>query len=596
MKRLISLFTVAASVFWGTLGMSEVKIEYGIDVAQNFSVLRAFDLNDDGNNPISTRGDIGSLTEFTNNAGNGSGETVKWFDTLLAFNGSGSVKGWAGNDVSLNLRVVSQFDWMGTQTSSDMNTRPGSTGIAAGPYMTGANLFSVSLNKANVKFDDFLGTPVDLTIGRQNIWLGKGFVMGSRILAHGPTAYAGGLAPSGSVARIGTAIGATGAITGLNGQVTAAQAGNLPIGTSSGGVIHAPQYADYTGFDAVRVDTQWKDFYFNGGYGLVATALTQTASAHTNGGQIRDIASDNDEDFVFANLGYQAPKKVKYPWNAETYFILNIDREPITDQQAIVRGAGTQTKDQIHTVGIRGNIDFPSPSLSFWKEAKIENVGLFGEWARQYGVLGAASPDSISGRDRDAFAVNLGVDVNISGKYTPRVGAEYVEFSGPTLNSIESADGNIQILDNVDWTVWDPVFRGTFPTMIMDFLETFYLTDTLGGDAYQSAVNSGKVDAGFTNRRLLIAKAGFSPTNKFDADGKVIFARLSRDATNMGGDRNLGVEFDANLGYKISQKVRWTLDGAIFVPGGYYNVPTASHSDTGKTNAWIFRTGFKFSI
>lgn len=587
MKKLLSIVLGALFIIWGGLSFAEAKLDYSIDVEQNFSYMGNFDLNDDGNNPIATRGDAGAAAPFTAATGESSGDSVRWFDTLLAFNGNASVQGWGGNDVIFHLRLVSQFDWLGAQTSSDLNARPTSHGASAGPYITGGNLFALSLNQASVKFEEFAGLPVDLTVGRQNIWFGKGFVLGSRIFGHGPAIYAGGIAPSGSKPHNNTLV------TGVNGQVNTAQAGNLPVGTSSGGVLHAPQYADFTGFDAVKLDFDWKQFYLNGGYALVASALSQAVGGHATA-LVRDVASDNDEDLVFVNAGLKSREMAKYPWNVEAYWLMNTDREPLTDQQVAAAGVGSTTKDQVFTTGGRGDVNFPKAWEGF------QNVELFAEYAHQYGVLGAAEPDSVRGRDRKAWAANAGLDVKLSSMYTPSFGFEYVVYSGPGAGSIEDDDGAISVADITDWTAWDPAFRGKHFTMIMDFLDVFYLTDTIGFDATPStgSIDDGKVDAGFTNRKLYIAKAGFNPWNRVDLGGKAIWGELSEQAATQGTNRNLGAEVDLSFGYKVSNKIRWTVDGGIFFPGDYYEnrMPRSTADDGGESNAWIGRTGFKFSI
>ena len=121
MKKFISIFAFAFLVLYGAIGSSAVKLDYSIDVGQNFNWSRYDDLNNDENNAVATAGDIGGgVTNGTGEStfGNRSGDDRFWFETLLGFNGSASVKGFAGSNASLNFRVVSQFDWMGAQTNA----------------------------------------------------------------------------------------------------------------------------------------------------------------------------------------------------------------------------------------------------------------------------------------------------------------------------------------------------------------------------------------------------------------------------------------------------------------------------------------------
>ena len=219
MRKSLSLFAILFFVLWASTGYSEIKVDWGLDFGQSLNLIRGFDLNDDNNNPVATRGDI------TGRRGVGSSERVDWFNTLLALNGDASVKGYGGGNAGLHFRIASHFDWLGAQTAGPATNSTPSAGGGLGIYrVDGTNPLGFSVNQLYVKFEDFASLPFDATIGRQNIKLGRGFVLGSRVIGAGPTFYAAGIGPSGSQ-RTATASG----ITRGNGQINNANAGNLPI-------------------------------------------------------------------------------------------------------------------------------------------------------------------------------------------------------------------------------------------------------------------------------------------------------------------------------------------------------------------------------
>ena len=585
MKKTVLLFVVLFSFAWGINGYSEAKLNYGLDVGQNFYWTKGLDLHDDGNNPVATRGDT------TDTRGIGSGESNQWFETLLALNADASVKGLGGGDVGLHLRVASQFDWLGAQTSTDSNSTPGSTGIVgAGNYTnTGTNAFGFNVNQLYVKFNDFAGLPFDFTLGRQNLKLGRGFVLGDRLLGASSTVHASGQAKSG--ARQGP----TGVGTGHNGQVSAGQAGGLPIGSSTPGILNAPEHGDFTGFDAARFDVKYKDFYANTGYALIASALTQTATGSVAGSAVRDIGARDDEELLFANVGVATDKFLNTPWTTELYVLRNTDREPMTDKNNGGANSLLGKKDLVRTYGARGDVEFKNV-LSWFSSIKP-----FAEYAIQRGELGSQPTDGALGRNRRATGWDTGVDFKVDAKYSPWFSLETMYFSGPKTGEVEPDNALQDVAAGTPWHAWDSQFRSNRPGLIMAYADTLYLTDRAATDATAGTPQQGLVDSALTNRWTLLGSVGFKPIEKLDVSLTYLFARLPEEPSGSPTgtttpSKVVGTELDGFFAYKFSKDVTWNLQAGWFDPGNYYRVPTNSGVGDADRDAFLVGTGFKFSI
>ena len=414
MKK-FTYFILAGMLFvWSQDAFSAFK--WSADASQSFTFRDHFDLNNDGNNAVQTRG----LLTF-----NGTGaDSENFFTTLLGINGQWDLV----KDTSLAFRVASQFDWLGTNTAGPaMDAQPGSgspnTGNSA---LGGLNTFNLMVNQLFLNFNDFAGFPVNLRFGRQNVVLGKGFVLANRLFGAGSTIYGAGIAPSGSNAAAN------------NGQNQDANAGNLPLDAISGGSLLSPETSDFTGFDGLTANLHLMNNKLNldFGYLLIASALTEADLTNGSGtlasGQ-RDLGADDDETLWFANLGYKERK-----WNAEAYALYNHDREPYGDRNAAVAGSDYKS-DHIWTLGLRGDLDF---GTGMWK---FKKVNVYGEGAYQLGKLGSGWSQTANQRDRQAAALNVGADAWLDMAYAPMFGLEAIYYSGMNPDKIEPND-NVESL------------------------------------------------------------------------------------------------------------------------------------------------------
>jgi hypothetical protein len=149
------------------------------------------------------------------------------------------------DNVSTYIRLINERDWNAKYNT----TAPGNT-------------FDILLDEAYITLKEMLYAPLTVKIGRQNIWLGKGFVIGN----------------SGNWG-----------------------AGNLP------GTIN--EYSDMTAFDAIRATLDYDPWTVDLIYAKIGDGTGLTSN--------RD-----DVDLYVANIGYDF---TKYDAEAEAYYIYRND-------------------------------------------------------------------------------------------------------------------------------------------------------------------------------------------------------------------------------------------------------------------------------
>ncbi len=203
------------------------------------------------------------------------------------------------DNVSTVIRLLNQRDW---NVSHDVNIQP-TTSLAPngrGGYTPNANEFDVMVDLAYVQLKNFIYSPLTLTIGRQNLWFGRGFIIGANQQNPGNNG--------------------TGAntIQGLSGL-----AGNLS----------APEYTAINSFDAVKAVLDYDPWTITGIYSIIQEGSVQ--------------ARDNI-DLWGLNVGY---KFNQMNGEAEAYWFYKSDRSI-----QVFSGIKENTND-VHTIGIRGSFD-----------------------------------------------------------------------------------------------------------------------------------------------------------------------------------------------------------------------------------------------
>ena len=86
------------------------------------------------------------------------------------------------DNVQTVIRLVNQRDWNVYSTSgTDFNSTTTLATNGRGGYVANGSEFDVIVDLAYVTLKDFIYSPLTLTIGRQNLWFGKGFIVGANL-------------------------------------------------------------------------------------------------------------------------------------------------------------------------------------------------------------------------------------------------------------------------------------------------------------------------------------------------------------------------------------------------------------------------------
>ena len=198
-------------------------------------------------------------------------------------------------NVSTQLRLINQRVW--TSMAAD----------AANAAVDSTNQVDISL--ANVTLKELFYAPLSVTIGRQRLWFGRGFIVGSRL---------------------------------VNGDVDPEQS------------LAADEFSDLTAFDAIRGTLDLSGM--TGGMPVTLDAVYAKVDEN-NISQAKTGAVADDVNLLGLNLGTHFSQ-----WNGEveTYFWKKQDNSNNP-------GATVDTDSQANTLGIRGS-SAPMDGVSLWSE------------------------------------------------------------------------------------------------------------------------------------------------------------------------------------------------------------------------------------
>lgn len=187
------------------------------------------------------------------------------------------------DNVQTVIRVLNQRDWNVRDNDGD------------GTYNANNDEFNVMIDLAYLQLKNFIYSPLTVTIGRQDLWFGRGFVIGANQQNPG----------AGSVN----------------------QANNIYTGNLS-----APEYTAINSFDAVKAVLDYDPITITGIYSKIEDNAVQTT---------------DDVDLWGVNVGY---KFNKMNGEAEGYWFYKKDES---------MGAGYNTKggNDVYTLGARGSFD-----------------------------------------------------------------------------------------------------------------------------------------------------------------------------------------------------------------------------------------------
>jgi len=265
----------------------------------------------------------------------------------------------------------------------------------------------ITLDNAYVVLREFLYSPLTVILGRQNLLVGNGFIVGD------------------------------GALADPEGVFAANDPNNVHAAGNNG-----QEYSAFNAFDAVRLILDYSPLTLDLFY----------AKGNESG------ATEDDETLYGVVANYKLDE-----WDAviEPYWIYLDDQagvNTVTVNDAQFAGAGrTYEGNKVHTLGVRTSA---SP---------VENLRIDAEGAFQFGdMYDTTGVGPISERDREAFAASLYANYTWEdAPWTPATGLGWVFFSGEEASTAR-AGGDFDEVD--EFNAWHSVYRGQFWTYIQDFL------------------------------------------------------------------------------------------------------------------------------
>jgi len=215
------------------------------------------------------------------------------------------------DNVSTCIRLVNQRDWNAANSSGyNQNTQTSTigsggfghanggslgAGVGGGGYWDDNNEFAVDLELAYITLKSFLYSPLTVTIGRQNLWFGKGFIVGANQRVRNAGNYGAAGVPQ-------------------------------PIG--------APEYSAQNAFDSVKAVLDFDPWTLS----MIYSRIWQN-----------DLRADDGLDLWGANVGY---KFDAYKGEAEGYWFYKRD-----NQVQSFNWDSKNNGNDVNTIGLRGSFD-----------------------------------------------------------------------------------------------------------------------------------------------------------------------------------------------------------------------------------------------
>ncbi len=410
------------------------------------------------------------------------------------------VAGDLTENVKVSTRLINQRVWgspgdnaAGTGTSSDGN--------------------SVQVSLANVTLKELFYSPLTLVLGRQRLWYGRGFIVGSR-LTHGDLDQDDALA--------------------------------------------ADEFSDLTGFDAARLIV---DLGGAAPAGLPVTLDLVYAKVDENGvgaaGSTDALPGNKDDtDLLGLNVG---TKLDDMNGEAEAYFFR---KHVQSGNLNTATGFGSRSSHPVaNTLGVRGSVA-PSEASSVW-----------GEMAYQWGnaiTTGATTAattltsEGALGDQYSAWAMNLGADFALGDDtLNSKVGAEWIFYSG--------REGNATAING-----WDPMYRGSFTTALREFQAPGFYPNAQTGATFDGTTTFNQITASTSNQHQLALHATVSPIEDLSIDNRATWFVADEGIVPVAGSKShkyLGWEWDMQANYAYTDDVNVGLLYGLFLPGTVFRHP-----------------------
>jgi len=229
----------------------------------------------------------------------GSGADSSHWGTFLQSTVEVQVDADLTDNVGAVIRLLNQKAWGDNNYASSNNSELGITGapftdqVANRQVAPGTNSFDVELDLAYIELKEFLYSPLTLKIGRQDLWFGRGFIVGANL-------------------------------------------------QDNQGTLLAPEYTAVTSFDAIRATLDYDPWTIDAVYAKVRENFMQ---------------SDDDVNLWGANVGYvfenYNAEAEAYWWYKDQRFTGSSDGT-LGTLASVINGADS---NEIHTVGGRGSFD-----------------------------------------------------------------------------------------------------------------------------------------------------------------------------------------------------------------------------------------------
>jgi hypothetical protein len=261
-------------------------------------------------------------------------------------------------NVSTQIRVINQRVWGALDDgAADQST------VGAG----GQSSNDVELSLANITLKELFYSPLTVTIGRQPLWFGRGFIVGSR-LVHGDV--------------------------------------------DPGDNIAADEFSDLTAFDAIRGTL---DLAGTAAMDLPVVVDVIWAKVEEDDVSVASTAGDSstdDTNLYGVNLG---TKFDSMNGEAEAYYFGKQDNSVAVLEH--------KWKARADTIGLRGSAS-PMEGSSVWGELAYQ-------WGHRITSGIAYDAEGAAGDDYQAWAANLGADYSAGDvAWSPTVGGEWIWYSG----------------------------------------------------------------------------------------------------------------------------------------------------------------------
>ena len=410
-------------------------------------------------------------------------------------------------NVSAYIRLANERNW---------NQSDAGTGTANG------NAGEFDLSQAYVTLKELFYSPLTVRIGQQPIQWGRGFVLGSNLLPTVLSSFDAGAATHPGGTRLGA--------------------------------ISAPEYTDFTAFDAIRATLDL------GGVASIGVPLTVD---YVYIKMDENLVNENDDinlqGFNFSTRFDDMNSELEADWLNKR------------DRSAFTNDLGKP--GSVNTIGIRGS------------SKPVEGSNFYGEMALQFGHKGSELDNIVNGTGSGAqgWAFDLGGDFTFADVPTsPKVGMEWILYSGHNKDNANQG--------------WEPMAPSYFTTL----LRSYQTRNTITG-LYPTDQNL--VTSAFTNQHELAFYGGLKPIDDLNVDSRLSWFWLEdgqvpdvNGTTGTGGNREgyVGSEWDTVFTYDYTDDVQLGLAYGVFFPGSVFHDSPDQSSGRDTAQELISKVSVKF--